>query len=122
MTGSNPRIQLGKSIPAPNGCSKGPGQLPWQLTQIPRTPAFSVRSAHSHGSVPVRLWFGGVRGTHGVPARQFGQARYRCTLRTVFATSIGIRTATVLTATEIAVSQPIHFLQLTFRLDRQRAG
>jgi|ERR1700691_47753 hypothetical protein len=45
-----------------------------QRTQMPTAPAFSVRSAHAHGSVPVRLWFGSVWGTHGVsrahPARR----------------------------------------------------
>ena len=39
-----------------------------QRTQIPILPALSVRSAHAHASVPVRLWFGSVRGTHGYPA------------------------------------------------------
>ena len=38
-----------------------------QRTQMPTAPAFSVRSAHAHGPVPVQLWFGSVRGTRGVP-------------------------------------------------------
>ena len=60
---------MGSYFQAPDVRSIPAGQGRCSLTQIPRTPAFSVRSAHPHGSVPVpvRLWFGRVRGTHGVP-------------------------------------------------------
>jgi hypothetical protein len=66
MTGIEPAYSAWEAISR----AERPSYTGWSraLSANPNTEAFTVRLAH--GSVPVRVWFGSVRGT----TRQFGRA------------------------------------------------
>ena len=67
MTGIEPAYSAWEAISSAERLFESAWSGRRQRTQMPTAPAFSVRSTLAHGSAPVRLWFGSVRGTHGVP-------------------------------------------------------